>query len=337
MELVAYGTVIFLILYLNKGSDGNLNSVLPILAIYSMAGLKLLPIFQTTYGNIAAIRSSLPAFGAIKKDLETSHMKIEQQISRRQAQEHLIAKQNIKLENIEFTYPDKEIPALTQLNLEIPIGKVIGLVGFSGSGKSTAIDILLGLIKPQKGQLLIDGRPLTSEQTRAWQNNLGFVPQSIFLSDASIMENIAFGFPVTEINSERILKVAKLAHLERFIEELPDGLNTIVGERGVQLSGGQRQRIGIARALYCDVNVLVLDEATSALDGITESQVMDAIYDFSGRKTILIIAHRITTVKKCDIIYFMKQGKVVDSGPYSELVERNKSFRKMATNIRSTI
>jgi HlyD family secretion protein len=136
-------------------------------------------------------------------------------------------------------------------------------VGFSGSGKSTAIDILLGLIKPQKGQLLIDGRPLTSEQTRAWQNNLGFVPQSIFLSDGSIMENITFGLPATEINSERILQVAKLAHLEGFIEELPDGLNTIVGERGVQLSGGQRQRIGIARALYCYVKVLVLDEATS--------------------------------------------------------------------------
>jgi ATP-binding cassette, subfamily B, bacterial PglK len=337
MELVAYGAVILLILYLNESSNSNLSSVLPILAIYSMAGLKLLPVFQTTYGCIASIRGNLPAFEAIKKDLEANQSNIERQESRRQTQEHVTVNQCIKLENIEFFYPGKKIPALAQFNIEIPIGKVIGLVGLSGAGKSTAIDILLGLINPDKGQLLIDGRPLKSTQTRAWQNIMGFVPQSIFLSDATIMENIAFGFPASEINRERVLQVVKLAHLEDFIEELPDGLNTIVGERGVQLSGGQRQRIGIARALYCDVKVLVLDEATSALDGITEKQVMDAIYDFSGRKTIVIIAHRITTVQKCDIIYLMEQGKVVDHGKYSDLVERNETFRQMAMNVKSTI
>ena len=333
MELVAYGAVIFLILYLNNSSGGNLSSVLPVLAVYSLAGLKMLPVFQTTYGSIAQIRSSLPAFESIKKDLEASQSNKKHQINREQSHTNLTAKQSIKFENIEFTYPGKELPALTQFNLEIPIGKVIGLVGLSGSGKSTAIDVLLGLIKPDEGQLLIDGRPLTSVQTRAWQNSAGFVPQSIFLSDSSIMENIAFGLPKSEIDIEQVLKAAHLAHLDDLIKELPNGLNTIVGERGVQLSGGQRQRIGIARALYYEAEVLAFDEATSALDTITETIIMDALYNLSGRKTIVIIAHRITTVQKCDIIFLMDQGKVIDQGSYDELIARNATFQKLAMSV----
>ena len=214
--------------------------------------------------------------------------------------------------------------------MTIGVNKVIGLVGASGSGKSTAIDLLLGLIQPEKGELLVDGEPITDQQLRAWQNSLGFVPQSIFLADSSIRENIAFGLPPELVDEEKVQRAATMAHLDELLAELPDGLNTRVGERGVQLSGGQRQRIGIARALYHDADVLILDEATSALDGITEKLIMDAIHDFSGKKTIIMIAHRLATVKKCDSIYLLANGQVTDQGTYSELCKRNDVFKRMA-------
>jgi len=207
---------------------------------------------------------------------------------------------------------------------------VVGLVGASGSGKSTAIDLLLGLMAPQQGQLLVDGEPITEENVRAWQNSLGFVPQSIFLADSSIRENIAFGLPPEAVDEEKVNRAANMAHLDQLLAELPSGLDTRVGERGVQLSGGQRQRIGIARALYHDADVLILDEATSALDGITEKLIMDAIHDFSGKKTIIMIAHRLATVRQCDSIYLLEQGRVIDHGTYDELSSRNTIFRRMA-------
>ena len=240
------------------------------------------------------------------------------------------ANRSIRLDNIQFTYPGKQEPALKGLNVDIPVNKVIGLVGATGSGKSTAIDLLLGLIEPQQGELLIDGEPVTAQRRRAWQNSLGFVPQSIFLADSSIRENIGFGLPPEAIDEQRAKNAASMAHLDELLSELPEGLGTRVGERGVQLSGGQRQRIGIARALYHDAEVLILDEATSALDGITEKLIMDAIHDFSGKKTIIMIAHRLATVKQCDVIYLMESGAVADSGSYQDLSKRNVTFRRMA-------
>jgi HlyD family secretion protein len=236
----------------------------------------------------------------------------------------------IELIDISFTYPGKQSPALSALDLRIPVNKTVGLVGASGSGKSTVIDMLLGLIQPDSGRMLIDGESLDAMRLRAWQNNLGFVPQSIFLSDASVLENVAFGLAKETINVERARHAVSLAHLDDLVSSLPDGLNTRIGERGVQLSGGQRQRIGIARALYQDAGVLIFDEATSALDGITEKMIMDAIHDFSGTKTVVIVAHRLKTVEKCDIIYFVDHGKVVDSGKFDDLKSRNPTFRKMA-------
>jgi len=178
--------------------------------------------------------------------------------------------------------------------------------------------------------LMIDDQPLTEDKHRAWQNSLGFVPQSIFLADSSIRENIAFGLPPEAIDEDKVNRAATMAHLDELLAELPQGLETTVGERGVQLSGGQRQRIGIARALYHDAEVLVLDEATSALDGITEKLIMDAIHDFAGKKTIIMIAHRLATVKQCDSIYLLQNGKVVDHGSYQELSERSDLFKRMA-------
>jgi HlyD family secretion protein len=332
MELIAFGSVIFLILYLLAAHDGNLGTILPLLSVYALAGFKLLPAFQQIYSSISGIRGSLTAFEGLRDDLRASATATLQRTPNENSGEHLTPRESIQLKNIQFTYPGKPEPALRDVTMTIGVNKVIGLVGASGSGKSTAIDLLLGLIQPEKGELLIDGEPITGQQLRAWQNSLGFVPQSIFLADSSIRENIAFGLPPELVDEEKVQRAATMAHLDELLAELPDGLNTRVGERGVQLSGGQRQRIGIARALYHDADVLILDEATSALDGITEKLIMDAIHDFSGKKTIIMIAHRLTTVKECDNIFMLSQGKVVDSGTFDELVTRNQVFQRMANH-----
>ena len=330
MELVAFGSVIFLILYLLAAHDGNLGTILPLLSVYALAGFKLLPAFQQIYSSISGIRGNLTAFEGLRDDLRASATATLQLAPSENSAEHLTPRESIELKNVQFTYPGKAEPALRDLTINIGVNQVIGLVGASGSGKSTVIDILLGLIQPESGELLIDGEPITKQQLRAWQNSLGFVPQSIFLADSSIRENIAFGLPPELVDDEKVQRAATMAHLDELLAELPDGLNTRVGERGVQLSGGQRQRIGIARALYHDADVLILDEATSALDGITEKLIMDAIHDFSGKKTIIMIAHRLATVKKCDVIYLLTEGKVVDQGSYKELAARNEVFRRMA-------
>lgn len=330
MELVAFGSVIFLILYLLAAHDGNLGTILPLLSVYALAGFKLLPAFQQIYSSISGIRGNLTAFEGLRDDLRASATATLQLAPNENSGEHLTPRESIELKNVQFTYPGKAEPALRDLTINIGVNQVIGLVGASGSGKSTAIDILLGLIQPENGDLLIDGEPITKQQLRAWQNSLGFVPQSIFLADSSIRENIAFGLPPELVDEEKVQRAATMAHLDELLAELPEGLNTRVGERGVQLSGGQRQRIGIARALYHDADVLILDEATSALDGITEKLIMDAIHDFSGKKTIIMIAHRLATVKKCDAIYLLAEGKVVDQGSYKELAARNDVFRRMA-------
>lgn len=328
MELIAFGAVIFLVLYLLSAYDGNLGNILPILSVYALAGFKLLPAFQQMYTSLAQVKGNIASFDSIEEDLVASQ-NIED-IKPASMAGKLSPKKLIKLDNISFSYPGKDDNALSELTLDIPVNQVIGLVGASGSGKSTAIDILLGLIEPQSGSLIVDGEEIKGEKKRSWQNNVGFVPQAIFLADSSIRENIAFGIPPDEIDESRITRAAQMAHLDELLERLPEGLNTRVGERGIQLSGGQRQRIGIARALYDDAEVLVLDEATSALDGITEKLVMDAIHDFSGKKTIIMIAHRLTTVKQCDSIYILENGSVLDKGHYDDLVSRNKTFQKMA-------
>jgi len=330
MELVAFGSVIFLILYLLAAHDGNLGTILPLLSVYALAGFKLLPAFQQIYSSISGIRGNLTAFEGLRDDLRASATATLQLAPSENSGEHLTPRESIELKNVQFTYPGKAEPALRDLTINIGVNQVVGLVGASGSGKSTAIDILLGLIQPESGELLIDGEPITKQQLRAWQNSLGFVPQSIFLADSSIRENIAFGLPPELVDEEKVQRAATMAHLDELLVELPEGLSTRVGERGVQLSGGQRQRIGIARALYHDADVLILDEATSALDGITEKLIMDAIHDFSGKKTIIMIAHRLATVKKCDSIYLLANGQVTDQGTYSELCQRNDVFKRMA-------
>ena len=328
MELIAFGGIIFLVLYLLSSHEGNLGTILPVLSVYALAGFKLLPAFQQAYTGLSQIRGNLAAFDAVRDDLRASSLTVAK--SSVPTGQRLAPRSEIRFDDVVFSYPGTEDPALKNLNITIPANKVTGLVGASGSGKSTAIDLLLGLIEPQQGKVLVDGQPVTKDNCRQWQNSLGFVPQSIFLSDSSITENIAFGLPPENVDEDKVKRAATMAHLDELLKQLPEGLATRVGERGVQLSGGQKQRIGIARALYHDADVLVLDEATSALDGITEKLIMDAIHDFAGKKTIIMIAHRLATVRQCDSLYLLEQGRVTGHGTYDELASGNTTFQRMA-------
>lgn len=335
MELVAFSSIIFLVLYLLATHNGNLGTILPVLSIYALAGFKILPALQKVYSSMSQIRGNLASFEAVREDLHASSEVQEKKRSISQGEEEkgqLVPRTNIKLDEIFFNYPGSREFALNGVSMDIPANHMIGIVGASGSGKSTIIDILLGLISPVEGRLSIDGIPVGKGNKRQWQNTLGFVPQSIFLSDSSIRDNIAFGVAPDKIDEECVKRAASLANLDELLAELPNGLDTCVGERGVQLSGGQRQRIGIARALYHDAEVLILDEATSALDGITEKLIMEAIQEFMGKKTIIMIAHRLATVRQCNRIYLMKEGRVIDSGSFDELANTNETFKRMAAH-----
>lgn len=335
MDLVAFSSVILLFLYLTKNYQGDLASVLPMLALYALAGFKVLPALQQIYHAVATIKGSSSAFEAIKEDLKSSlafDSEVDASGKSADAAPVPALTQSIVLRDVSFTYPGKYQPALNALSLEIPANKSVGFVGATGSGKSTLVDLVIGLLSPDDGEIWIDGVPLTPRNMRSWQNKIGLVSQSIFLSDASIKENVAFGIPLERIDTSRVREVLARAHLDEFIAELPDGIETRVGERGVQLSGGQRQRVGIARSLYHNPEILVFDEATSALDGITEKSIMEAISDFSGKKTIILIAHRFTTIQQCDIIYFIDKGKVIDQGTYEELMESNAQFKAMSSS-----
>ena len=216
----------------------------------------------------------------------------------------------IEMKGITYAYPNTEKLIFDHADLEVPVGKSVGIVGTTGAGKSTVVDIMLGLLKVREGQILADGVDVMSNY-RGWLKNVGYIPQMIFMLDDTIRKNIAFGVPENEISEERIWEVLKEAQLDEFVRGLPEGLDTGIGERGIRLSGGQRQRISIARALYDDPEVLILDEATSALDNDTEAAIMESINHFQGKKTLLIIAHRLQTIEKCDIVYRVENGKVM--------------------------
>lgn len=344
MELIAFGAMISLVLALLILHEGALSQVLPILAVYALAGFKLLPALQQIYSSITQIKGNAAAFEAIKPDLiasqsiDASRSSVASQATEAQLSScaqsqdpsiNLKHHTTLHLQNVSFTYPNAPKPALNNISLSIPLNTTVGFVGESGSGKSTTIDLLLGLIEPQQGQLKLDNTEITLANKRVWQNHIGFVPQSIFLSEGTIAENVAFGISIEQINLEQVQNAISLAHLDELVNSLPEGLNTTVGERGVKLSGGQRQRIGIARALYNNASVLVFDEATSALDGITEKIIMDAIHQLSGQRTIILIAHRLKTVQQCDSIFLMEQGRLIDQGSFSELASRNKKFSQM--------
>ncbi|MCR5012374.1 MAG: ATP-binding cassette domain-containing protein, partial [Lachnospiraceae bacterium] len=224
----------------------------------------------------------------------------------------LPVREKVELSHITYKYPNTEKLIFDDASLTIPVGMSIGIVGSSGAGKSTIVDVLLGLLKMQSGTIKADGQDvMETGNYRRWLKNVGYIPQTIFMLDDSIRRNVAFGIPEEEISEERIWEVLAEAQLDEFVKSLPEGLDTGIGERGVRLSGGQRQRIGIARALYDDPEILILDEATSALDNDTEAAIMDSINRFMGRKTLVIIAHRLQTIEKCDMVYRVEDGHII--------------------------
>jgi len=328
MELIVYSGLIGLILVLLKIHEGDLSEILPVLAVFGVAVLKLLPSFQQMYTGAAQIRSNMSALDELTEDLSQARLSS-------QVQNHVYDRESdidgcIELKDVYFKYLNKPHNALDGISLKFPVKRSIAIVGSSGSGKSTLIDVLLGLIIPDKGELVIGEKVITKENLRSWQNRIGYVPQSIFLTEGSVVDNVAFGIERSFVDHEKVKKAIKMAHLEDWVCQLPGGYATTIGERGVQISGGQRQRLGIARALYNDADFLFFDEATSALDGVTEKLIMEAIEALSKDKTIVIIAHRVNTIKHCDLIYVMSQGKVVDQGTYESLIANNKFFKEIA-------
>ncbi len=237
---------------------------------------------------------------------------------------------SLELRDVDFRYPGAEAMTLAHLTMRIEAKQVIGLVGHTGAGKTTLVDLVLGLLLPSDWEILVNGVALDPASVRAWRTHCGYVPQDVFLADDTVTANIAFGVPDSDIDRDAVETAARVAQLHAFVANLPKGYDTIVGERGIRMSGGQRQRIGIARALYRDPEVLILDEATNALDGVTESAVMDTIQSLARRKTILVIAHRLTTVKKCDVICMLDEGHVTARGTYEELLQDHRGFRAMA-------
>ncbi|WP_018861136.1 ABC transporter ATP-binding protein [Thioalkalivibrio sp. ALJ3] len=328
IEAIAFGGVLLLVLYLMAG-DGGLAQALPLLGLYALAGKQLIPAFQKVFQNVAALRFNFAAVDNILKDLGDRGGDI---LPLHDGAAPALALQRaIRVEGVTYRYPQHDRPALDKLSLEIPARTTIGLVGSSGAGKSTLVDLLLGLLEPDEGTILVDGQPLTAASVRQWQAALGYVPQHIFLADQSVAANIALGVPEAEIDHAAVERAARLANLHDFVvNDLPQGYDTLIGERGTRLSGGQRQRIGIARALYRDPAVLFFDEATSALDNATERAVMDAIHNLSGNKTIILVAHRLSTVKPCNRIYVLKDGRLVDQGSWEMLADGSTHFQQLA-------
>ena len=331
IELLALFCIVAIMMFFFFTSSGSLSSALPLISIFALVALKLLPAFQQVYSGLSTIRGNLFAFKNLRIDLLNSSIMPNIAVtSLPQKNSQTLFTKSLSLENISLMYPGASSGALKKVSLHISQGDIIGFVGPSGSGKSTLANIIMGLLPPSDGEIKLDNELITSANIANMQGIIGFVSQSIFLSDNSIKSNIAFGIEESEIDTLKLHKVLEQANLVEFIGSLPQGILTPVGERGVQLSGGQLQRIGIARALYRDAEILIFDEATSALDGISEKLIMKEINKFDSSKTIILIAHRLATVKNCNNIFLMDQGEIVSSGSYEHLLRTSALFQDMA-------
>ena len=301
------GMVAYMLVIVMAGKD--LTEMMPALSAFAMAAVRLMPSASRINNQLTQLAYYEPFFMNVSDNLleETS----EQNIDMSYAQEvpKLPVQKEITLCDITYAYPNTERLIFDHAQMTIPVGSSVGIVGGSGSGKTTIVDILLGLLKIREGRICADGTDIM-QHYRGWLKNVGYIPQMIFLLDDDIRRNVAFGIPEEEIDEEKLWYALKEAQLDEFIKTLPEGIHTGIGERGIRLSGGQRQRIGIARALYNDPEVLILDEATSALDNDTEAAIMESINRFQGKKTLVIIAHRLQTIEKCDMVYRVEDGKI---------------------------
>jgi len=326
IELVSVMVFVILIsVLISIGKD--FNSTLMTCIIFAVASTRLMPSVNRITTSLSTIHFYSPMLDQILSDIDTTVF-----TNLLPAPENLRTlefRSEISMNNLTYSY-DKQKKILSSISLKIHKNFTVGFVGHSGAGKTTLIDILLGLLSPSKGELLVDGEKITKENLRAWQKILGYVPQMVYLTDDTIRNNIAFGVPQEKIDESKVINAVNLSQLEDFIKGLPFGLDTVVGERGVRISGGEKQRIGIARALYHDPQVLVLDEATASLDNNTERALMESINSLHRKITIIIIAHRLSTVKYCDKIFFLSEGKLISEGTYDELLKKCPEFRQIA-------
>lgn len=313
LEILAFGGMLSIALVIFANERGT-DQILPLISAYAFAGYRLMPSLQKFFAAFTTIRGNTASLNVVKKELALT---VENRELSRTAP--LPFEDVIALEDVQFAYPAASRPALRAISFEIRRNTTVGIAGPTGCGKTTLVDIILGLLVPQSGRMLVDGVPIDQSNRRKWQQNFGYVPQTIYLSDTTLRRNIAFGVPEEEIDDEQVRFAARLANLEEFVHTLESGYETTLGERGVRMSGGQRQRVGIARALYHNPRILVFDEATSALDSQTEQAVMEAIENLMHKKTIIMIAHRLSTLRQCDSILVLKGGHVDATGTYEDL------------------
>lgn len=313
IETVAIvGMLLYMMIQLLNGTA--VENIMPQVAALAVAAMRLIPCANRINNYLTSIAYFEPFFMGVSDNLQEEirdeSINYDEEAYKQKVEvEKLEIKNNIQLKDIVYKYPNTEVLIFDHADMEIPIGKSVGIVGTSGAGKTTVVDILLGLLQLQSGQILADGMEVR-EHYQSWLKNIGYIPQTIFMVDSTIRKNVAFGYADEDIEDEKVWRALKEAQLDEFVKGLPEGLDTSIGERGIRISGGQRQRIGIARALFEDPEVLVLDEATSALDNDTEAAIMDSINRLHGRKTLIIIAHRLQTIEKCDMVYRVEHGKV---------------------------
>jgi ABC-type multidrug transport system fused ATPase/permease subunit len=322
------GGLLLCVILVGSGNGNDIDSILPILGVFAFAGQRIMPEMSKLYTALAQLQTGRASVAAVHADL------IERRGVRYPApapEKGLGLNHSLIMENVSYTYPNASRPSLNAISLTIRAGEKIGIVGTTGAGKTTLADLILGLLAPDEGRVLVDDLPIDLSNQREWRRSVGYVPQDIFLIDASVAENIALGIDPADIKTDRLQEAARIARIDRFIrDELAEGFDTHVGERGIRLSGGQRQRIGIARALYHDADLILFDEATSALDNLTEQEVMDAIDALPGDKTVLMIAHRLSTVRRCDHIIVLERGKLVGFGDWNTLMSSNQIFQRIA-------
>jgi ABC-type multidrug transport system fused ATPase/permease subunit len=315
LELLAVlGLAIFVLVKLRSGVA--VDSLVPTIGLFAAAAFRIMPSANRVISAGHHVQYALPALSTLYNELAPAADGV---VSRQPPPAPMALQHSIRMTGVTFTYPGAPNPALSQVELTIAPGTTVGFIGGSGAGKSTLVNVLLGLLPPDSGRVEVDGVDIAA-QPRSWQRNIGYVPQTIFLTDDSLRRNIAFGIPADRIDEAAVMRAVSAAQLEEFVGSLPEGLATSVGERGVRVSGGQLQRIGIARALYHNPSVLVLDEATSSLDTLTERGVMRAVGALHGQKTIIIVAHRVSTLQDCDRIFKLEEGRLVAQGDARSMI-----------------
>jgi ATP-binding cassette, subfamily B, bacterial PglK len=322
IEALIFGGIILSVMYLMV-DRGSLIDSLPVISVFAFTAYRLIPAMQGMYADMTQFTFAGPAIDSMYNNFKNIHLE-----GQSKNQSILSFDKSITLRNIYYKYPNAPKDTLNDISLTIPACTTVGLVGITGSGKTTLVDIILGLLDIHKGQMEVDGIMINKDNLREWQRNIGYVPQQIYLADTSISNNIAFGVNPSDIKQEDVERAAKIANIHDYvINELSLKYNTIVGERGVRLSGGQRQRIGIARALYRNPKLLILDEATSALDNLTEQSVIKEIYNLRKNITIIMISHRLSTIEECDKIFLLEDGKLKNQGKYSEIITTSGKFK----------